>query len=326
MCTRILYETGTGTYITGRNVDWTDPSATPKLYAYPRGMKQDGGVGERSLKWTSKYGSVFTALYDVIDTDGFNEKGLAVNMLYLAEADYGDPEKTGKPLISIGAWVQYYLDNFATVEEAVNATRGDDFTVSAPILPNGRAATGHLSLADASGDSAILEYLDGKLTIHHSPEYKVMTNNPPFDQQLAINAYWKLIGGAKFLPGTLSPADRFVRASYMLETSKKYDDREMAVASVFSQMRAIGIPLEVSDPVFNDVGTLWRNVDDHDAKRYYFESAVKPAVFWLDLDKVGLDEGDDVKSLDIIVPETLAGEVSAKFQKSDPMTWIKPTQ
>ena len=121
MCTRIKYETGTGTYITGRNVDWTDPSATPKLYAYPRGMKQDGGVGERSLQWTSKYGSVFTALYDVIDTDGFNEKGLAVNMLYLAEADYGDPEKTGKPLISIGAWAQYFLDNYATVAEAVEA-------------------------------------------------------------------------------------------------------------------------------------------------------------------------------------------------------------
>ena len=181
MCTRILYETGTGTYITGRGVDWGDPSATPKLYAYPRGMKQDGGVGERSLQWVSKYGSVFTALYGQIDVDGFNEKGLAANLLYFAEADYGDPDKTRKPLISIGAWTQYYLDNFATVEEAVHASRGDDFTISAPILPNGRPATGHLSLSDESGDSAILEYLDGKLTIHHSPEHKVMTNSPVFD-------------------------------------------------------------------------------------------------------------------------------------------------
>ena len=325
MCTRILYETGTGTYITGRNVDWTDPSATPKLYAYPRGMKQDGGVGERSLKWTSKYGSVFTALYDVIDTDGFNEKGLAVNMLYLAEADYGDPEKTGKPLVSIGAWVQYYLDNFATVEEAVNASRGEEFTISAPILPNGRAATGHLSLADASGDSAILEYLDGKLTIHHSPEYKVMTNNPTFDQQLAINAYWKLIGGDRFLPGSVSAADRFVRASYALEASQKYEDREMAVAAVLSQMRAVGMVLGYSDSHYAYAATLWSNVCDHDAKRHYFSSAVKPSVFWVDLDKVGLDEGSPVKSLDII-PEALAGEVSAKFQKSAPVTWIKPTK
>lgn len=324
MCTRILYETGTGTYITGRGVDWADPNVKPILYVYPRGMKQDGGVGERSLKWTSKYGSVFTALYDQINIDGLNEMGLAVNMLYLSDADYGDPDKSAKPLISIGAWVQYYLDNFATVEEAVNATRGDDFAISAPILPNGEEATGHISLSDASGDLAILEYIDGKLTIHHGPEYNVMTNQPPFDQQLAINAYWKLIGGAKFLPGTLSPADRFVRASYLLETSKKYDDREMAVASVFSQMRAIGIPLEVSDPVFDDVGTLWRNVDDHDAKRYYFELAVKPAVFWVDLDKVGLDEGDDIKSLDVIGSDALGGEVSARFKKSAPVTWIRP--
>jgi penicillin V acylase-like amidase (Ntn superfamily) len=200
MCTRILYETGTGTYITGRGVDWNDPDARPKLYAYPRGMKQDGGVGERSVKWTSKYGSVFTAFYDVINLDGLNEKGLAANVLYLTESDYGDPDKTGKPLISIGAWAQYYLDNFATVEEAVKATSGDDFTVVAPILPNGRGAQGHLSVADASGDSAIFEYIDGKLTIHHSPEHKVMTNSPVFDEQLAINAYWKLIGGGSQTP------------------------------------------------------------------------------------------------------------------------------
>ena len=83
MCTRILCETGTGTYITGRGVDWGDPSALPKLYAYPRGMKQDGGVGERSLRWTSKYGSVCTALYDQIDVDGFNEKGLAADLANL---------------------------------------------------------------------------------------------------------------------------------------------------------------------------------------------------------------------------------------------------
>ena len=142
---------------------------------------------------------------------------------------------------------------------------------------------------------------------------------------MAITAYWKAIGGDKFLPGTISAADRFVRVSYFLESSPKYDDREMAIASVFSQMRSIGVPLGLADPDHPNISaTLWRNVCDHDAKRYYFESAVKPSVFWVDLDKVGLDEGSPVKSLDII-PEALAGEVSAKFQKSDPVTWIKPS-
>ncbi|HEY5206095.1 MAG TPA: linear amide C-N hydrolase [Roseiarcus sp.] len=37
---------------------------------------------------------------------------------------------------------------------------------------------GHLALADASGDSAIFEYISGKLVIHHDRKYTVMTNSP----------------------------------------------------------------------------------------------------------------------------------------------------
>jgi penicillin V acylase-like amidase (Ntn superfamily) len=177
-CSRILYETGTGTYILGRSMDWNDPTATTKLWVFPEGMKRDGGIGKNPIKWTSKYGSVIASFYDVGTADGMNEKGLAGNMLYLVETDYGDAAKTGKPTISIGAWLQYFLDNYATVKEAVEAMQDPPFTVVAPMLPNGRAASTHLSLSDSSGDSAILEYLGGKLVIHHGPHYRVMTNSP----------------------------------------------------------------------------------------------------------------------------------------------------
>lgn len=79
------------------------------------------------------------------------------------------------------------LDNFATVAEAVAALRKEPFQVIAPILPNGLPAQLHLSLSDATGDSAIFEYLGGKLVIHHGKQYQVMTNSPSFDQQLALN-------------------------------------------------------------------------------------------------------------------------------------------
>ena len=42
-----------------------------------------------------------------------------------------------------------------------------------------------------------------------------MTNEPPFDQQLALNTYWQKMDG-KFLPGTEELDDRFVRTSYYL--------------------------------------------------------------------------------------------------------------
>lgn len=145
----------------------------------------------------------------------------------------GDATKAGKPTLTAGAWAQYFLDNYATVEEAVTAMANPPFTIIAPSLPNGDAAALHLSISDVNGDSAIFEYIDGKLVIHHGSQYKVMTNSPTFDQQLALNTYWQQIGGSKFLPGTINAADRFVRASYALSASPKYRDNDLALASVF---------------------------------------------------------------------------------------------
>lgn len=323
MCTRILYETGTGTYITGRGMDWNDPNLLTNLWVFPRGMNRDGGAGKNPLKWTSKYGSVGASFYDVAFVDGINEKGFVTNVLYLVEADYGDEDKRGKPTISVGAWAQYFLDNFATVAEAVEAMREDPFTIVAPVLPNGRAAAGHLSIADPSGDSAIFEYVDGELVVHHSREYTVMTNSPTYDQQLAINAYWELIGGNRMLPGTINAADRYVRASYFLKDSPKYSDPDMAIASVFSQMRAIGVPLGMEDPDHPNISaTLWRTIYDHNTKRFYFESALRSFVLWMDLDKLNLEEGANVMKLEVASSTVLAGEVSSEFKVAEPFKYI----
>ena len=168
-CTRILYELGTKDAIVGRTMDWmVDPNTD--LWAFPKGMERDGGVGARSIKWTSKYGSVISSFYNVATVDGINDAGLVANTLYLAEADYGDAKSSTKPEISVGAWTQYALDNFATVAEAVDALSKEPFVIVAPDLPGGAKATGHLALADASGDSAIFEYIGGKLVIHHGAE------------------------------------------------------------------------------------------------------------------------------------------------------------
>lgn len=323
MCTRITYETGTGTFITARGMDWNDPTAETDLWVFPKGMKRDGGIGENPVKWTSRYGSVVASFYNAASSDGMNEKGMVANVLYLAEADYGDAASTGKPTLSIGAWVQYFLDNFATVAESVAAMKDEPFTIVAPLLPNGRAAAVHLSLSDPSGDSAILEYINAKLVIHHGPECAVLTNSPTYDQQRAINSYWELIGGNRMLPGTISAADRFVRVSYFLKSSPRYKDPVMAVASVFSQMRAIGVPLGMADPDHPNISaTLWRTVADHDARRYYFESTLRPAVFWVDLDKVNLAPGANVTKLATLSSKTLAGEVSAEFKPAEPFKFM----
>ena len=72
----------------------------------------------------------------------------------------------------------------------------------------------HLSMADATGDSAIFEYLNGKLVIHQGPEFTVMMNEPSYDEQLALLRSSKLTDGNEPIPNALTDDDRFLRATY----------------------------------------------------------------------------------------------------------------
>lgn len=218
-CTRALFVGSDNVVITGRSMDWMEDLHSD-LWAFPQGMARDGAAGPQSIKWTSKYGSLIVSGYNAGSADGMNEKGLVANMLYLAESDYGKPSEN-KPVMSISIWAQYVLDNFATVSEAVNSLRAEPFQIVAPILPNGYPAQMHLSISDAEGDSAIFEYINGKLVIHHGKQYVVQTNSPSYDQQLALNTYWQSIGGLVFLPGTNRSADRFARASFLIDAIPK---------------------------------------------------------------------------------------------------------
>ncbi|MCL1143818.1 linear amide C-N hydrolase [Shewanella gaetbuli] len=323
MCTRLLYKTETGQFITARGMDWNDPTAATSMVVYPRGMQQSGGNMDNPLTWTSKYGSVFASFYNVACADGINEAGLVTNALYLAESDYGDYTLSQKPRLSIGAWAQYFLDNFATVEEAVTAMKQPPFVIVAPLLPNGRAATVHLSLSDISGDSAILEYVDGELKIHHSAEYRVMTNSPLFDEQIAINKYWESVGGDKMLPGTINAADRFVRATYLLNSTPRFPDGQMATAAALSVLRSVGVPLGMADSEHPNISaTLWRSISDHKAKRFFLDSASQPALIWLDLNNVNLEPGAPVMTVELNGPEHIAGDITDKLVVSEPLSWI----
>lgn len=328
MCTRTLYVGSDNTVITGRNMDWKEDMFS-NLWLLPAGMKRDGAAGPAAITWTSVYGSVVTSGYEAGTTDGMNERGLVANILYLAEADYGVPGTSG-PFLSIALWAQYVLDNFATVAEAVAALEARTFVLLAPTLPNGAPATLHLSISDATGDSAIFEYLGGELIVHHGRDHVVMTNSPPYEQQMALNAYWKNIGGLTFLPGTNNAADRFARASFLLGAIPKeldsnyiagvpnHDYAHQAVAIVLSLQRAVSVPLGIATPDQPNISsTIWRTASDQKNLVYVFDSATRPSVFWVDLKKVDLSPGQPVRKLAIAHGEVFAGEVGAAFQPAD---------
>lgn len=249
-------------------------------------MKRSGEEGKNSIEWVSKYGSLIVSSWDISSTDGMNEKGLVANMVWLVESEYPKFNKEGNTKgLAISLWAQYVLDNFASVEEAVSTLKKESFAVVSDFIPGtDKFTTVHLSLSDATGDNAIFEYIGGKLVIHHNPAYVVMTNDPPYEQQLAIAKYWENIPGKTFLPGSVTASDRFVRASFFIKSIPQTNDQRIAVASVFSVIRNVSVPYGFEIEGYPNLSTTrWRAVADQKNLVYYFETALTPNIFWVDL-------------------------------------------
>ena len=263
--------------------------------------------------------------YDIATTDGLNEKGLNANLLWLVEAEYPQLEQTKKPTLSISLWAQYMLDNFATVAEAVQFLQKEPFAVISDQVPGEqRLATLHLSLSDATGDSAIIEYIAGKQVIHHDASYQVMTNSPIFDQQLALNQFWKQIGGTTFLQGTNRATDRFARASFYIHAIPKNTETQFSLASVFSVIRNVPVPFGLNtEEEPNISSTRWRTVADHKNLKYYFESAVSPNVFWVDLKQINFKQSQ-TRKLNLGKDQAIAyaGDATAKFVETAPFSFL----
>ncbi|MCK9916370.1 linear amide C-N hydrolase [Microbacteriaceae bacterium K1510] len=324
-CTRAVYLGVDGIVITARSMDWKSDIET-NLWIFPRGMARTGETGANTVKWMSKYGSVIASAYDISTSDGVNEAGLVANILWLVESEYPtfDPNK---PSLSIAAWAQYVLDNFATVSEAVDALKSEPFIIVTDNVPGTKLlATLHLSLSDSTGDSAIFEYIGGKLVIHHDRKYQVMTNSPTFEHQLALNAYWKEIGGTVMLPGTNRSADRFARASFYINAVPKFEDPNLALASVFSVIRNASVPFGITTPDQPNISsTRWRTVVDHKRKLYFFESALTPNTFWVDLKEIDFSKDTGkVKKLDLGPHQdhTFAGNATKDFVEAPPFKFL----
>ena len=323
-CSRVLWTAEGQPVLVGRNEDWFQSLQT-KLYGFPKGIKRDGSVKENPLKWTSKYGSVSAVVYGIAITDGINEAGLNANLLYLAEAKFGKRD-TSKPGISVSIFAQWMLDNFATVDEVVEALSSvqlvpvtmmhDKDEVQSPF---------HYSVADKTGNSAVIEILDGKFVIHKGPEYTVMTNSPTYDEQLKLAKQYKGLGGDKPLPGGSQSAERYARGAYYLsllpDNPASY---QAAVANVFSIMRNMSTPWGVSDPSKPNIApTLWRTVCDLTNERYYFEFTQSPSVVWIDLEDLDLSEGAPVQMYDLKSDLQAAGDVSDRFKPSREINWLE---
>lgn len=304
-CTDVFVNRGNWK-VSGRNIDW--PIDNPiRMSLYPRGMVRTAIPllpGDQPLSWVSQYGNITLGLYFIgayIHLDGMNEHGLSVGMLMMTDAVYPPPDS--RPYLNDDRWPQYYLDNCRTVAEAV---------ALAPGLRVFCLVGGHLVLHDPSGDSAVMEYVDGELKIYCSPEYNgVLTNDPDYEEQLANLANYDGFGGDLPLPGGVESTSRFVRASWYLQTLPAPRSREEAIGST------LAIIQNAAKPLFDreQSCTLSTSIRDHTAKRYYWRSFCQPNLRYVDLAAVDFSPGNPVRVLDLYAD--LTGDAE-KFFQPDP--------
>ncbi|MFJ5487168.1 linear amide C-N hydrolase [Hansschlegelia beijingensis] len=212
-CSRILSNANGQAIVVARTMDLDIPDKA-EIVIYPRRVERASNTGgPEPFRWTSRFGSVGVKTLGAATSDGMNEKGLVVNLLYLDQTEYEPRDK--RPGLAAGLWAQYLLDNFTSVRDALEGMKSVQIV---PVALNGKEWPLHLSMSDGDGDSAIVEFVDGKMVVHHGTEFTVMTNEPPLEVQLKNLKNYKLFGGPKSMPGDIDPESRFVRAASYLKT------------------------------------------------------------------------------------------------------------
>lgn len=297
-CTAIFWNNNGVAQVVARSMDLYI-SDLPTIMANPRGINRKGEAGNNSLTWKSKYGTVtVTAFRTHAVSDGMNEKGLVAHLLYLSGTEYLNDNKK-IPTLSNVMWAQYILDNFSSVNEALKGTK--DLQIIATKIHD-KTWPIHLAMEDASGDSAVIEFIHGKMHVYHGAQYQVMTNEPAYNIQLSNLKRYQGFGGKLSLPGDPDPLSRFVRSATFLKTLPIPKNELEAIAGVLSVMRTVMVPFGVTDTSDNKTvdawATRWVTVADATNKIYYFNSTSAPNIVWIDLNKINFSEEFAVLSID----------------------------
>jgi penicillin V acylase-like amidase (Ntn superfamily) len=315
-CTRMFWNTGGKAMLVGRTQDFAgEDQAT--FYVLPKGLNKTGGIEDNPATWTSKYGSLVVQTKQLGVTriiEGINVAGFGTHGLQLDETVY--ETRDARKGVIVGRYLQYLLDNAATVSEALVLVSQTQLVPETPI--NG-GLSGHLAIEDASGDSAIVEFIGGQMRVYHGLEHTVLANDPRFDLQIDNLKYYRYVGNENLpLPGDLDSQSRFVRASAFLKMLK--DDSSITaldpIAIMFSAIRSLTVPFGgkmLIDGLYQNTNpTLWTVVSDLTNKAVYFSHGVVRTNYWIDMQKLYFQEGAPILFLQAARPD-LDGEVSRSF-------------
>lgn len=323
-CTSMFWNTNGKVMLDARNMDYGRDDQ-PVFYVFPRGINKNGGVDLNSATWTSQYGSLMVTHLGLstFSTEGMNEAGLSFHSQYLGVAQY-EPRNYARPGVLQGRLGIYLLDNSATVSDALKLMF---YAQVVPELFEGEFIPQHYALRDASGDAAVVEFVGGEMKVYHGSEYTVLSNDPPFDQQIPNLWKYQYFGGTLTLPGDLNAKDRFVRASaFRSSLDAAFTNQALKptpLSGILTAILALTEPfggvqyIEGVDAPVPVWPTLWTIIHDLTNKATYFRHNMAMNNYWIDMKKLNFQSGAPIRSLNAERPD-LSGEVSMLFTSPAP--------
>jgi choloylglycine hydrolase len=286
-CTTFCLKNG-GDVLFGKNYDWMIGDGM--IFVNKRGVEKTAMVtgNETPARWTSKMGSVTFNQYGKDNpSGGMNEAGLVIELMWLEDTQYPKPD--ARPVVDVLEWIQYQLDVSASVAEVIKNT--ESVRIASPVKL-------HYLVNDKAGNSATVEFLDGKLVAHTGANLAVSTlTNDTYEKSLNYSKSTAL-EKAK----TESSFDRFTRAA---QKTKDFETKPKTEAE------SVDYAFEILSNVAQKGYTQWSIVYDQRRAKIHFRTMQSAGVKTIDAKSFDYACGSAVKIFDVNAKET--GDVTAKF-------------
>jgi choloylglycine hydrolase len=287
-CTTFLINKN-GQLVFGRNYDWI--TASGFVCSNQRGQHKTSMESEDgpTITWTSKYGSLtFNQYGKEFPTGGMNEKGLVVELMWLDATEY--PKEDNRPAVGVLQWIQYQLDCSETIDDII----ASDNTLR--ISGHGTTPL-HYLVADAKGNAATIEFLDGKMVVHKGNDlpFAVLTNDTYEESILQTN---NASTGQSFSDNSI---DRFAKACSMVKEFQTTNSTAGATDYAFSILN------KVSQGNF----TKWSIVYDITNKKVLFKSDGHTTIKSVDFASFNFDCATSSKMFNI--NQDKKGDISSYF-------------